>query len=59
MEYHPVEFFQDLYIFGKTFKCSNGGRHITYVIDGDLPSNNLLRWIIYTKLVMSFVGYNR
>jgi len=31
---------------------------ITYVIDGGLPSNNLLRQIVFILLVMYFVRYS-
>ena len=58
MAYRPIEFFSKL-----SFLCNCLQKSLTIIIvatllipltiiDGDLPSNNLLRQIIFTILVM-------
>ena len=55
MECFPVQFFLDLFILCNWLQKSVTAivaDDITYVIDGDLPSNNLRRWIAFIILVM-------
>ena len=53
-DYRPVEFYSRFIHFFVTAKILTAvmAGNVTYVIDDDLPSNNLVRQIVFIILVM-------